>query len=233
MYTEQDRNLFFNKIKNNGQLNNNDCWEWDGQINNDNLPLFKRKSAIKIAYEMFYNNIPLTRVYRTCLNNKCVNPHHMILFSTPNYFWHFVNIKHKDECWEWVGTNIDDEGYGIIMYNGFKLPAHRLSFQLFNNIKLLPRIDSKRFICHECDNPICCNPHHLFEGTIVDNNLDKVSKNRQMKGTQYPNCKLTENDVVSIKLELQTETLSFLSKKYNVGISTISGIRNNKRWKHI
>ena len=44
--------------------------------------------------------------------------------------------------------------------------------------------DSDIFVCHTCDNPKCCNPHHLFLGTALDNHLDALAKGRIVKA-QY------------------------------------------------
>ena len=77
---------------------------------------------------------------------------------------------------------LNEGGYGDIqfMISGKKhhVLAHRLSFEIYNNIK----IDNGIIICHKCDNPACINPRHLFSGTHADNSNDKVLKGRQAKG---------------------------------------------------
>ena len=35
--------------------------------------------------------------------------------------------------------------------------------------------------CHSCDEKLCCNPDHIFEGTNRDNQLDFIKKNGEIK----------------------------------------------------
>jgi len=99
--------------------------------------------------------------------------------NTPEVFWSKVDIKGVDDCWEWTGYK-DKNNYGVIKINGNRMPqkAHRIAFFLSGGI-VTPE---KQCICHHCDNPICCNPSHLFAGSIADNNRDMQMKGRYFKG---------------------------------------------------
>ena len=91
------------------------------------------------------------------------------------------HIKTKSGCWEWQGAKFGNRyGYITIDFGNKKrrnYSTHRLSAFLFLDFD----IDSKILILHECDNPPCINPEHLFSGTHRDNRIDCVSKGRNPK----------------------------------------------------
>lgn len=103
-------------------------------------------------------------------------------------FWSSVDIKGEDECWEWLGKR-HKNGYG--QYNGIEhrndnRQTHRLAYKYTH-----PNEDISNFcVCHSCDNPPCCNPKHLFKGTMADNMLDKKLKGRA-KNTKEQNLKIS------------------------------------------
>lgn len=142
-------------------------------------------------------------------------------------------------CWIFTGAT-NDAGYGIVGMGRRGEPndrAHRVVFRHYCG-----PIPGGMFVCHECDTPACCNPHHLFLGTNQDNVNDMVRKGRNsppprnphVVGSVHPGAKLNEEQVADIRLMygkgLKQQQLADM---YGVARQTISKVVNHKRFKHV
>jgi hypothetical protein len=89
-------------------------------------------------------------------------------------FWSHVDIKGKDDCWNWQGST--RSGYGVFQLGrGLGVvTSHVFAFLSEHKSK-----SNSTYVCHSCDNPSCCNPNHLFEGTPLQNNTDCGIKMRR------------------------------------------------------
>jgi len=85
-------------------------------------------------------------------------------------------------------------------------------------------------VLHECDNPPCVNPNHLFLGTVLDNVQDMDKKGRRkFKITS----KLTADQISEIRSAPKTWGYQTrLAKKFGVDQSTISDVINGVSFKN-
>ena len=103
-------------------------------------------------------------------------------------------VNSPDACWPFEGGGYNKKGWHRqISYKHKNYGAHRVAYELANG-----GIPDGLFVLHRCDNPVCCNPRHLFVGTQSDNASDMWNKKRGNPGNPAglklgpsPNRKIT------------------------------------------
>lgn len=158
-------------------------------------------------------------------------------------FWSKFSREDKEPCWPWPMSKFPD-GYGQFMVKHHPYRAHRVAWELTNG-----SIPDGILVCHKCDNPICCNPNHLFLGTVADNHEDRGRKGRTASGDRHGfrknpskvprgeangNSILTDDEVRLIK-KMKSEGAKNIeiAKATGRSESIISRIVLGKSWRHI
>lgn len=146
--------------------------------------------------------------------------------STEERFW--SKVLKSEDCWNWTDCKTS-KGYGRFRVGGRVgriVRAHRFAYELENG-----PIERGKVCMHICDNPGCVRPSHLSIGDQKDNIADKVLKNRQQRGVQLPQAKLTDEGVREIRGA--TGTQSEIAKRFGVHQASVSRIKARKIWKHV
>lgn len=146
-----------------------------------------------------------------------------------NVVWRKVERRRWNQCWPWKGYL--SSGRGRIDIDGVKgVYAHRAAYIAANpdcGLSLKDNGTRSECVLHRCDNPICCNPRHLFIGSHDDNMADKKAKGRSKiwtHSTASPRAKFTSEDVFWIRLQKKYgATKKALALLYEVSEATISG----------
>lgn len=125
-------------------------------------------------------------------------------------------------CQHWLGGG--HKGYGSLIINRHKMTASRVAYVLAFGPMPILFAGMPTYVLHECDNPICVNPEHLFLGNHRINTDDMLRKNRQM-------AMLTPDEAEAILLS--TESDSVTAKRFGIRFETVSLIKNRRSWKHI
>ena len=152
-------------------------------------------------------------------------------------FWD--KVQKTDGCWLWAGAATND-GYGVLRSGPEPskiIRAHCLSYEIH-----FGPIPAGNDICHQCDNPPCVRPDHLFAGTAHDNTADMMAKGRHnrtpensARGERHGMAKLTEVQVLAIRAEYAAGKTSHrkLAAKYGVSEREILFILHRHHWTHI
>jgi hypothetical protein len=141
-------------------------------------------------------------------------------------FW--AKVDKSNDCWIWTGLR-SPKGYGVFWLHGRRWRTHRITYQF-----LVAPIPDGMDVCHECDNPPCCNPDHLFIGTRAENILDCVQKGRHVRGEQVGTAKLSTLDVINIRqLHASGTSTMQIAECYNVAERTVRNAVRRRTWRHL
>lgn len=163
--------------------------------------------------------------------------------NTPEAFWARVSIGGPSDCWEWQGARTSS-GYGNLSWHGLTAQAHRVAYFLSSGgIRLQTKFRQdgvarryKRFVLHKCDNRACCNPDHLFLGSLRTNLLDAYAKKRKWQPqSEHANAKLSPEQVRDIRYRYAVGeiTQTQLAAEFRVSQRTISLVVRHETYKDI
>jgi hypothetical protein len=149
-------------------------------------------------------------------------------------FWFNVDINgpvapgQSTPCWTWMRSRLN-AGYGCAWFNGRQDLAHRVAWTL-----VFGPIPSGLFVCHRCDVRWCCNPDHLFLGTLQDNTADMLAKGRSASGEDNHGARLTKMEVLEIaalwKLGFRTLEIAIV---YGVSVDCVRRIGFRRSWRRL
>lgn len=146
-------------------------------------------------------------------------------------------LKRPNGCWEWPGAKWPNGKYGnygviFITIDGWKRGhrIHRLALQVKEQSLLVGLC-----ACHTCDNMICCNPDHLFAGTVADNNRDCDAKGRRgVLGRRSRPHNISKLDVLEIRKRLSLgQSQNSIASAFRVSARAIGGIKANVTYKNV
>ena len=131
------------------------------------------------------------------------------------------------DCWVWTGAKLP-KGYGKINDGAGHTPAaHRAAWFLTHGE--YPALA----VLHRCDTPPCCNPAHLFLGTLAENNEDMRQKGRK-------HTKLTATQVQEIRelcdgrgRERGSGRVAALAIRFKVSKGLIYHVVTRRAWVHV
>lgn len=149
-------------------------------------------------------------------------------------------------CWLWTGGRSGD-GYGAVRAFGSMQGAHRVAWVLAND----EEIPAGMWVLHHCDNPICCNPEHLYLGTVVENSEDCNERKRRnpargerhgtytqpsarTRGTKNGMAVLDDEGVRQIRsMRREGATQQRIADHFGVSLSCVNLILTGKNWRHV
>lgn len=131
-------------------------------------------------------------------------------------------------CWPWTKYR-DRDGYGRFRFQGKVRQATRVVFYLEHGRW------PTGFMCHRCDNPPCCNPRHLYDGSRSDNAHDFYERGTRTwippRGSAHWSSKLSASKAMDIRRRRQQGvSRASLCVEFGVSRATIARVINGQAW---
>lgn len=177
-------------------------------------------------------------VYGTCMKSISMTPIYAAKLQSRL-------VASPSGCHEYTG-GLNRKGYGVLYIGDGQRSAHRCAYTLW-----VGPIPEGMLVCHRCDNPRCCNPKHLFIGTVQDNNRDRDSKGRNIshsgdlhysrtqperlaRGEGHGMARLNDEKVRLIRESARAGvSLKELAKKLGVHYTLCWQISKGRGWAHV
>jgi len=143
--------------------------------------------------------------------------------NTPEDVFRNINMHSGDTeaCWEWTASLGGSDNRPYFSIKGKRRLAYRIVYELYHGVTL----ERREQVLHQCDNPACCNPHHLKAGTHQEN-MDEM-KERERHG-------LPHNTVKAIKRLLAAGCgHAEIGDKYGVSRQTVTAINTGAVYTHV
>lgn len=103
-------------------------------------------------------------------------------------FW--SKIRKTETCWIW-SSYTNKAGYGVYGMNKTRYIVPRVMYFIQHG-----DVNPYLMVCHKCNNPICCNPDHLYLDVASGNTQYSYDSGRKpLIGVEHGMSKLTSTDV--------------------------------------
>lgn len=133
-------------------------------------------------------------------------------------FWLKVKCGAKNECWDWQGYK-GPSGHGRTTLMGVSTLASKKAWVLARG-----RILEGLCVNHKCDNPLCCNPNHMYLGTRADNMTDRwrETPSHERKARYSPGTTFTQDELTRLyEMRRNGATMKECAAKFGVHIATV------------
>ncbi len=149
------------------------------------------------------------------------------IVDNPDLFW--AKMRRNGECLEWQGDHTM-RGYGVLRGpNRTRIYTHRHTYALHHG-----SVPSTAVVRHTCDNPPCCNPAHLIEGTQRENIHDAVHRGRLARGERSGTRVLTDDKAREIYARAaRGESYRSIAADHGVSDVAVLQIAHGRAWGHV